>query len=176
MPLGLEHSGTYVCIATNAYGSTRKAITLQGETTIFHLRLHPWILAVPVVQATEPTITIDIEPSTIISIGHQVRLDCQLPQSSLIVWSSRNHGGRLSNPLTIRLTTNDTNTRLFCHAKNINGQWFRKPILIQRYSRNQLALSVSNTTSQQSMQSQNQRKRMWLMWQVNRLICSNVIL
>ena len=102
--------------------------------------------------------TIDIQPKEIVFIGHQVRLDCKLPQSRLILWSSRTHGGRLTNPLTIRMTMNDTNTRLFCHAKDINGQWHRKAVRIQRYSQNEVILQVTNITVQQAKVAKKPRK------------------
>ena len=31
LPLGLEHSGTYICTATNQYGSSTQTITLDGN-------------------------------------------------------------------------------------------------------------------------------------------------
>ena len=144
MPLESQHSGTYICIATNQYGSTNETITLDGNL-ILNISLIFQCIFLGLVQAVPQDITIDIEPSNIFPIGSTIRLNCQLPQSETIWWSSVNHRRRENNPLTLRIESNYVNRRFICHAKHVNGKAYRKMIHIERYSEDYLtAILVNN--------------------------------
>ena len=137
MPLELAHSGMYICTATNAYGSTSKFVTLDGNSTVLSLvfALNKCIFAV---QPVAQDISIVVEPGKIFPIDSDVRLTCKLPQAHSIFWSIPSPRRREPNPLQWRMTANEINKRFVCQAKDLNGKWHRKAIRVQRYSDEQL--------------------------------------
>ncbi|UJR25590.1 hypothetical protein I4U23_006934 [Adineta vaga] len=138
MPLQFEHNGTYVCIATNKYGSTSKTIIIDIQNTSYEL-------------------SIDIEPTDIFPINTEIHLNCKLPHAQRIWWSSINHRRRENNPLQIRAGLNSINKRFVCHARDMNGKLQRKIVRIQRYSQEQLIAVIANNTIDRSLHEKNQK-------------------
>ncbi|CAF1237105.1 unnamed protein product [Adineta ricciae] len=137
MPLLFEHNGTYVCIATNRYGSTSKTIILD-------------------VQNISHEISIDIEPMNIFPIDSQIKFNCKLPYARRIWWSSINHRRRENNPLRMRFGLKSINKRFICHANDIDGKLHRKIVRIQRYSQDKLIAIVSNNTVDRTLHEKSQ--------------------
>lgn len=109
------------------------------------------------VQAVPQDITIDIEPSNIFPIGSTIRLNCLLPQSETIWWSSINPRRRENNPLTLRIDSDYINRRFICHAKDIHGKAYRKMIHIERYSKDYLTAILVNNEAERTYRKKPRR-------------------
>lgn len=157
MPFEFEHSGTYTCIATNQYGSTSENINLNSN--YFYQKNFKLIFFLNnlLVEKVSHEISIDIEPTNIFPIDSEISLNCKLPESSSIWWSSINHRRKEINPLKIRIGLDHINRRFICHAKGLNGKIYRKMIRIQRYSDEELTASIVNNEMERSLRH-NQRK------------------
>jgi hypothetical protein len=110
-----------------------------------------------IVQKIPREISIDIEPRNIFPIDSEIRLNCKLPQSNKIWWTSINHRRRKTNPLTLHIGLDHINRRFICHAKSINGKLHRKMIRIQPYSQDELTAIIVNNEMERSSRD-NQRK------------------
>ncbi|CAF3522929.1 unnamed protein product [Rotaria socialis] len=138
MPLEFQHSGKYLCIATNEYGSTSETITID-------------------VQQIPQEISIHIEPSNIFSIDSDIRFNCMFPQAKAIWWSSINPHRRDKNPLTLRVQSKHINKKFVCNIKDMNGKLHKKTMSIQQYSQKELTAAISTNEVERSL-SINSRK------------------
>lgn len=151
MPLRFEHNGTYVCIATNKYGSTSRTITIDGNVSESSSKLSLGPFAIHAVLQTSEAMSITTEPASPFAVNTEVAFNCQFPDAERIWWSSINHRRRASNPLRIRLGANATNKRFVCHARDVHGKLHRKIVRIQRHSSGQLVAVVANNTIERNL-------------------------
>ncbi|CAM4742403.1 unnamed protein product [Rotaria magnacalcarata] len=138
MPLEFQHSGKYICIATNEYGSTSETITID-------------------VQQIPEEISIHIEPSNIFSIDSDIRFNCMFPQAKATWWSSINPHRRDKNPLTLRVQSKHINKKFVCNVKDMNGKLHKTTMRIQQYSQEELTAVISTNEVDRSL-SINSRK------------------
>lgn len=112
-----------------------------------------------IVQDITPEISIDIEPSNIFLIGSTIQLNCRLPQSETIWWSSINPRRRDTNPLTIQIESNHINRQFICHAKDINGKAYRKMIRIEHYSQGYMTAITASNEMERTYRKKSPRSR-----------------
>ena len=104
-----------------------------------------WRIRFRLVQRPMVDIMVNVEPAQIVPFESEIRLNCQLFQSTTIYWSSGRNRERMKNPLRIYLSSSDVEKRLICHAKSNTGQWRRKIVSIQRHSSGKFIISVSHS-------------------------------